>query len=110
MVERERKTATRRWYKARHGELREIIWVWDPLGLKGAPDDEYDGLIDRLLGALARGAEHPDDLKALLRRELLRMADVGYSGAAAERESEDDAAEPMVQRIAVWWRSVPPPP
>jgi hypothetical protein len=49
------KKATRGWYKARQRELRQIMWEWDPLGILGVADDEYDCVIDPVLSALARG-------------------------------------------------------
>jgi hypothetical protein len=104
------KKATRGWYKARQRELREIMWEWDPLGIMGVADDEYDCLIDPVLSALSRGIDAPADLKAVLGQELLHMGDLGYSGSLAERESQSAALEPIVQRIAAWWRSAPPPP
>ncbi len=109
-MDSERNKATKRWYEARQHELREIVWEWDPLGILGVANDEYDCLIDAVLSALARGHESPGDLKSVLARELLRMGDRAYSGTLAERESQSDALEPIVQRIAAWWRLAPPPP
>jgi hypothetical protein len=36
-------------------EIRARIWAWDPVGLHGAPDDEYDCLIGPVTGGLREG-------------------------------------------------------
>ena len=105
-MDSERKSTTRRWYKARQRELRAVMWEWDPLGIMGVADDEYDCLIDPLIGELARGIVEPAALKAVLRRELEYMGG-SYSSARAEAESRNDALGPIVQRISSWWESVP---
>ena len=58
-----------RWFKDRHRELRALVWAWDPLRLEGAPDDEYDFLVDAVLGEVVRGGDDRR-LTQLLESEL----------------------------------------
>jgi hypothetical protein len=106
-MESESTSAADRWYEARRQELRAVMWEWDPLGIMGVALTEYDCLVDPLIGELSRGVVDAADLKAVLRRELQRMGDDGYSNARVEAESTDDALDPIVQRISSWWESVP---
>jgi hypothetical protein len=98
--------AARRWYTARRRELRELVWAWDPLGIMGVAEDEYDALIDTALSALADGGTDAD-LALALRSGLACMACDGYSGAAAERASADAALAPVVARVTRWWTECP---
>ena len=100
---------TRRWYKARQRELRELLWQWDPLGLMGAPDDEYDALIDGVLSALVNRAES-DSVAAAVMSGLDDMAGEGYGAALATRQSESPRLVPFVERVREWWNAVPPQP
>lgn len=100
------KDDTRRWYKARHQELRDLLWEWDPLGLLGAPEDEYDAIIDRVLSACVNG-DAVATVSDALRGGLFEMADQGYGGLAAEREMQK--VEPIVDRIQRWWARAPRP-
>jgi hypothetical protein len=92
----------RRWYKARHQELRELMWDWDPLGLLGAPDDEYDSVVDRVLSVLVNGGDSRSVGDAL-RGGLEHMAGEGYSAATAERHAEASLLDPFVRRVCKWW-------
>lgn len=110
-VDADQEKATTRWYKERHQELREIMWQWDPLGIMGVADDEYDCLIDPVLSALTRGLDAPGELKSVLREGLQYMAgDLGYSQRRADNESQDDSLAPVAQRVTTWWASTPPAP
>lgn len=109
-MDSQRKKATRGWYKDRQQELRVIMWEWDPLGLMGVADDEYDCIIDPVLGALARGDASTAELTEVLGRELVHMGGLGYSETATSRESQREVLDPIAQRINAWWQSSPPPP
>jgi hypothetical protein len=98
------KDAARRWYKACHQELRDLFWESDPLGLTGAPEDEYDSIIDGVLSALVNDGNR-NAVAAALRDGLLYMAGRGYSELAAEREARSLSA--ITDRIIDWWRSDP---
>jgi hypothetical protein len=100
---------TRRWYKARQRELRDLLWEWDPLGLMGAPDDEYDCVVDAVLSALVN---QPDGvaLKTATVEGLGYMAGQGWSQVAADRHSQPPLLDPFMARVREWWRAVPPPP
>jgi hypothetical protein len=100
------KDQKRRWYQARHQEMRDLMWDWDPLGLMGAPEDEYDCVIDRVLSTLVRGADD-GDLQATLKEELRHMGLDGYSMSRVELESQDESLSANVSRILSWWRAAP---
>lgn len=59
-----------------------MLWEWAPLGLMGAPDDEYDCVVDAVLSALVN---HPDDaaLETATVGGLGYMAEQGWSQVAA---------------------------
>jgi hypothetical protein len=94
--------ARRRWYEASALELRHLIWDWDPLGLMGVSEDEYDSLVDGTLSALV---DHGDDdeVAAAVVRGLDYMAREGYSTASATRHSQSDALDPFMARVRTWW-------
>ena len=75
-------------------------------GIMGVATDEYDCLIDPLIGELFRGMADRESLRVVLRQELAHMGE-SYSAARAEAESADDALDPIVERISRWWASVP---
>jgi hypothetical protein len=56
-----------------HGELRQLLNRWDPIGVydeeRDWPSDEYDCMIDPLLGRLSRGDSRAD-LSEYLWREI----------------------------------------
>lgn len=87
-----------------------MMWEWDPLGIVGVAVSEYHCLVDPLIVELSAGVVTAAELKAVLRRELRRMGEEGYSNARVEAESTDDALDPIVDRISSWWESVPPAP
>jgi hypothetical protein len=97
-----------RWHLERQRELRALIWEWDPLGIMGVAESEYDCLADPVLSGLTQGVSDAD-LGRVLRREVLRMGRV-YSQTSARRESMPGALEPVVGRIRTWWESVPAKP
>jgi len=101
--------ATRRWYTARRRELRELLWEWDPLGLMGAPVDEYDSLVDRMLSALINRRDD-DAVAAAVVEGLSYMGDEGYSAASADRHSQPAELDPFLSRVRQWWRTAPPSP
>jgi len=107
LMNSESTSAADRWYEARRQELRAVVWEWDPLGIMGVALAEYDCLVDPLIAELSLGAVDAAELKAVLRRELHRMGEDGYSIARVEAESTDDALDPIVHRISSWWESVP---
>ncbi|NUT56959.1 MAG: hypothetical protein HOQ03_13390 [Thermoleophilia bacterium] len=99
----------RRWYKARHQELRELVWEWDPLALTGGPDDEYDSVVDGVLSALVNGGDARSVSRAL-REGLDFMAGEEQPSSSAEYSGLD----PVVRRVCDWWGTSPslslPPP
>jgi hypothetical protein len=101
--------SARRWYKARQRELRDLIWTWDPLGLVGGADDEYDSLVDGVLSALVNRRDDETVAVALL-DGLTYLAGEGYSARLANQEWESDALAPVVARIRAWWNGTAPPP
>jgi hypothetical protein len=94
------KAHVRRWWKARELELRGLMWEWDPLELAGAPEDEYDCVVDELLSRLVHGAS---------KNELVRLL-VGqreHFGASLGSPAELDA---FADRVLGWWLGLPPRP
>ena len=57
--------------RGQRDELLTLVNGWDPAGLlgAGAPRDEYDSFVDRLLGFLSRKASK-DEVTEFLEREL----------------------------------------
>ena len=101
--------AKRRWYKAREVELRALIWEWDPLGLMGVSEDEYDSLADGTLSALVNHGDDSEVVAAIV-RGLDDMAGEGYSTASATRHSQPDALDPFIARLRTWWEEAPASP
>ena len=101
--------AKRRWYKARALELRRLIWDWDPLGLMGVSEDEYDSLVDGTLSALVNHGDD-DEVAAAVVQGLDYMAGEGYSTASAARYSQSDALDPFIARVRTWWDDAPASP
>jgi hypothetical protein len=54
-------------YKQAHSELSAVLYEHDPLGVYGAPDDEYDMEATTLLPAL-KEATGPEDAEEVIRR------------------------------------------
>jgi hypothetical protein len=98
-----------RWYKGRELELRGLIWEWDPLGLMGVSENEYDSLIDGTLSALVNHGDDSEVVAAIV-RGLDYMAGEGYSAASATRHSQPDALDPFIARLRTWWEDVPASP
>jgi hypothetical protein len=101
---------SRRWYKARLRELRELVWEWDPLGLRGAPEDEYDSLVDGVLSALVNEQRGGDAVAAAVVNGLEYMAGAGFSARLADLHSQSGELEPFVARVRQWWDAAPRPP
>jgi hypothetical protein len=78
MDKQERKTV-----RGQRDELLTLVNGWDPAGLigAGAPRDEYDTLVDRLLGILARNASK-EEVTQFLGSELREHFDAAPSDAA----------------------------
>jgi hypothetical protein len=91
------KADVRRWWKARESELRGLMWEWDPLEFVGAPEGEYDCVVDDLLSRLvARGSR--EDLVGVLEGEA------EHFGVALGSSAE------LADRVLAWWAQVPPQP
>jgi hypothetical protein len=67
--------------------LRDLLNAWDPIGVEGANDDEYDCLIPQLLTRLGQGAD-AKAISAFLFAEL-----VDHFGLDPSPGSTDDIAE-----------------
>jgi hypothetical protein len=102
-------TSAARWYLKRQRELRALIWQWDPLGIMGVAESEYDCLAAPVLAALSEGVTDAHHLRRILRREVLHMG-LKYSHSRARGESTPDALDPIVDRIRAWWESAPAKP
>jgi hypothetical protein len=63
---------TRKESRTRRGQLLTLLNVWDPAGLlqAGAPRNEYDSIVDELLGLLSRRAGK-EEIAAFLEREVI---------------------------------------
>jgi hypothetical protein len=94
------KAGVRRWWKARELELRALMWEWDPVGLVGAPEDEYDCVVDELMSRLVARSSR-DELVRVLEGEAEHF---GVSlGSPTDRTSFAD-------RVLVWWARAPSQP
>lgn len=94
-------TTRSRWFKERERELREIVWDWDPMGLVGPPDDEYDFLIHRVLGELVRGADQEVIADA--------MGDE-MNKAFGPAPNPDSGDRSFASQVLDWYRRAPAPP
>lgn len=65
----ERKAQWRKRVRRERPQLRALINDWNPIGVGGLPEDEYDCLVDHILSKLYAGATGPD-LANLLETEL----------------------------------------
>jgi hypothetical protein len=64
----------------RMSRLREIGWsAWDPIGLGGAPADEYDSYLLRLVGLVRQGATDTKCVDCLVKAEIEQI--VGVDGS-----------------------------
>jgi hypothetical protein len=91
------KAEVRRWWKARELELRGLVWEWDPMGLAGAPDDEYDCVVDALLSRLLA------DPSRLALVGVLEAQSEHFGGALAPSAEQEVFAD----RVLGWWAQVP---
>jgi len=75
-------------------ELKALINEWDPIGLLeiGAPEDEYNCLVDPLLQKL-RSGQSPEDLTAFLDQHIAE-----HFGADATSGVSAD----FVDRVMAW--------
>ena len=85
------------WWRERgEGELRVLLYEWDPVGVSHEPDwpaDEYDELLEPLRERLARGAtagELAIFLEAHVREHIGLEPDV-------------DREERFAERLVAWW-------
>ena len=64
-------TIQRKELRSRRGQLLTLLNGWDPVGLlwAGAPRNEYDCIVDALLGLLTRGATR-GEVSAFLEKEV----------------------------------------
>jgi hypothetical protein len=64
-------TKPRKEQRTPRGQLLTLLNGWDPVGLlwAGAPRNEYDGIVDALLGLLSRNATK-GEVVAFLEREI----------------------------------------
>jgi hypothetical protein len=83
-----------------HRAMREILRAWDPIGVAGdAPAEEYDALIEPVIGMLSSGADQTALTAWLCERAehyfgLSRPASCGAESATAER-------------LLAWWSARP---
>jgi hypothetical protein len=87
-------TKERKEIRNRQGQLRTLLNEWDPAGLlhSGAPRDEYDWIVDKLLGLLSQTTSQAE-VAAFLEREVSE-----HCGTAAP-----DASRFAVKAVA-WFR------
>jgi hypothetical protein len=103
--------ALRRWKGDRRREVLKFMWEWDPLGIMGVAESEYEALAATAVNLLLMEKRSRETLADALREEVLRLAsEEGYSRAAAERNTVPAALTQVVARLSTWWATVPPPP
>jgi hypothetical protein len=85
------------WWRERGaGELRALLYEWDPVGVSQEPDwpaDEYDELLDPLRERLAAGAS-AGELAIFLESHV-----AGHIGLQPDPDREERFAE----RLVAWW-------
>lgn len=76
-------------------QLRDLLMGWDPIGVAGVPQaaDEYDCMLDPILGRLRAGADSKT-LAAWLRTQVGE-----HFGLQADAERE----QLFAQRAIAWW-------
>lgn len=88
-----------RWWRERgEGELRALLYEWDPIGVSAEPDwpgDEYDDLVEPLRERLAAGAT-AGELSIFLERHVTE-----HIGLDADADREERCAARLVE----WWSS-----
>jgi len=62
-------SAVKRQVKAESAAVRQVLLSWDPIGVGGTPEDEYDCLVDRIVSALHQGKTE-QDIAAVISSEL----------------------------------------
>jgi hypothetical protein len=55
--------------KAESAAVRRVLLAWDPIGVGGAPEDEYDCLVAHIVSALHQGKTE-QDIAAVISSEL----------------------------------------
>jgi hypothetical protein len=55
--------------KSHYAQLRQLVSEWNPIGVAGLPDDEYDCLVGQLLSRLHTHAS-ASDIEAFLGEEI----------------------------------------
>jgi hypothetical protein len=90
-----------RWWREQGaGELRALLYEWDPIGVApepGWPRDEYDDLVDPLHQRLEAGAA-AGELAVLLEAHVREH--IGL-------EPDVDREERFAQRLVDWWGDAP---
>ncbi|MFF0478899.1 hypothetical protein [Streptomyces sp. NPDC004284] len=81
------------------GSLRVLLNEWDPIGAADSVQDEYDCLIEPLLGRLHRGAGRAE-ISAFLWHEV-----TGHFGLSPFRREVDAVAD----RLVAWWSALDSP-
>jgi hypothetical protein len=91
-------TKHRKETRNQQGQLLTLLNGWDPAGLlnAGAPRNEYDFIVDELLGLLSRNTSQAD-VTAFLEREVIE-----HFGTPAP-----DAAR-FAAKVIAWFRMLPP--
>ena len=86
------------WREHGAGELRKLLYEWDPIGVSQEPEwpgDEYDELIGPLRERLAAGAT-AGELAIYLERHV-----TDHIGIAPDADRE----ERFAARLVEWWRA-----
>lgn len=78
-------------FNCKFSELRKILNSWDLIS--GAPKDEFDGLNQRILSHLYKGADF-DKLKRVLESELSMTYGLYH---------DEFGADEMTNEIMEWW-------
>ena len=87
-------TKQRRAVREQRDQLLTLVNNWDPIGLlgSGAPRNEYDRVIDKLLGMLSRSAT---------RDEIARTLDADFAEHYGAKPKDVEA---FVNRAVTWFQ------
>jgi hypothetical protein len=93
-----------------HRAVREILWAWDPIGVAGhAPRDEYDMLIEPVVGVRAgHVAGHPAGRAAAgadTATLTCWLCDRVEDHFGLRRPASPDAEREVADRLLRWWAS-----
>jgi hypothetical protein len=55
--------------KAECAAVRQVLLAWDPIGVGGTAEDEYDGLVHLIVSAIHQG-KTAQDIAAIISSEL----------------------------------------